>query len=262
MAASPLRTSALLVLASVLVAVPLRLLFCSSPSSPFFCSPSPRQSIALDSILGHDDRLSSLIVKLNASTGEWLPFEGITIIMRVIDRALPIYQTLYSELATFPAVSPLTTASFHVTLSSVLPRAKLYTLATYNDLIRLYHPRFEHLKAVYALLPPQPLVFTPADLQLGGTGLSFELQPKTERDRELLRGYKEVTREVLGSAYAFNERYHLSAAYKKLDRVKEVAAPAWDELLQRLTQLLAGTDVVVGPPALCQSISMLQFDPL
>ena len=261
LSASPVRILVALLLGSLLFAVCLFLLLCASSSSPSLLpSTASDATIPLDSILGHDDRTSAFIVKLNGSSGEWLPYEGMTVIMRVINRSLPIYASLQSQLAAVPSVSALTTASLHVTLSSLLPRAKVHSLAAYNDLIRLYHPRFERLKAAYARLPSQPLAFLPTDLQQGTAGLSFTLHPKTERDRDVLAGYEELTREVLGSAFVSNARYHVGVAYRRLERVQDAAE--WEEFVQRLTRQFAGTEVVVGPPELCRSIDMTHFQTL
>ena len=260
---SSLRTLAVSLVASFLLAVLLSLIFCSSSDFSLVSLTNAWQPISLESILGHDHRSSSLIVKLDATTGEWLSYEGITIIMRLQNRSdLPLYQNLHTQVAAFPPAASLTAASFHVTLVSVLPRAKFPTLDNYNDLIRLYHPRFERLKAAYSRLPHRTLTFTAAELQRGSSGLSFTVHPKSDEDREVLRGYEELTREVLGSADAGNEGYHLSVAYWKLKRLQEASEAEWDQFMQGVEGLLRGKDLLVGPPELCKSVTMLQFDNL
>ena len=226
-------------------------------------SHAQQQAIDVTSLLSRDTRLRADIHKVDSS-GRYLPFDGITVVMMAVGASNPQsryrlgHELLRSCLPT-ARMAPLLTSSLHVTLCVVVSRWDFDSCQAYNRWVQQHHPRLERLKLQYSLHDTR-LTFT-ARVVCHAGGVTLALQPKAGTDAAQLRRLLQLSQAELGPAWKPQPDSHLTLAYRIPDG-QQVSAAILQQLTQQLTSVYEHADIIVDAPRLCITTSMEDFVPV
>ncbi len=222
-------------------------------------------TIDLRSIQSHDTRPSAQMKKLN-SEGQFLPFEGLTVIMPLVTDLSAMYHALRQVVP--PEIhSLLSYESFHVTFTEIKCRSHFKNCEKYNEFLgeklkdlealkmelSNYQAKQSDLLLAFEMKHPVDASHMPQ--------ITVHLKPAHETTTLHLASIAECCQRHLGNKLFRPSRHHLSLAYRVPNSAE--LTPAQQTLIaQAINSHLEGKVLHFGRAQLCKFSDMCTFIPL
>jgi hypothetical protein len=212
-----------------------------------------KMSISLSSLLSSDNRRSNDIKKINEK-GEYLLFEGLTVVMPLQTDLSAMYEELQT-IVPKEVHALLPKESYHVTVTGIRCRFHFKTCEKYNEFLEQNIMAFERLKKSFEHGSGNFMLEHEVGTDM--SQITAHLKPADTASAQYLDTMAAHCEKHLGKFYR-KSRSHLSLAYK-IPSSKDLTLSECTNIAATLNKHLQGTVLTFGEPTICKFSNMCSY---